>query len=62
MDYYNRLEDPTDEENDMLDLAFGLTETSATLSTFHHSVTLQMVYFFHLFFMDNLAGLASAVK
>lgn len=28
VDYYNRLLDPTDEENDMLDLAFGLTETS----------------------------------
>ncbi|KAI3430088.1 2Fe-2S ferredoxin-type domain-containing protein [Psidium guajava] len=28
MDYYNKLEDPADEENDMLDLAFGLTETS----------------------------------
>ncbi|PQM42627.1 Electron transfer protein 21 [Prunus yedoensis var. nudiflora] len=28
MDHYNKLEDPTDEENDMLDLAFGLTETS----------------------------------
>ncbi|XAR67558.1 Biotin synthase [Bertholletia excelsa] len=28
MKYYNKLEDPTDEENDMLDLAFGLTETS----------------------------------
>ncbi|BBH06868.1 MITOCHONDRIAL FERREDOXIN 2 [Prunus dulcis] len=28
MDYYNKLEEPTDEENDMLDLAFGLTETS----------------------------------
>ncbi|XP_052175501.1 uncharacterized protein LOC127790217 isoform X2 [Diospyros lotus] len=28
IDYYNKLEDPTDEENDMLDLAFGLTETS----------------------------------
>ncbi|KAI4335165.1 hypothetical protein L6164_013835 [Bauhinia variegata] len=27
-DYYNKLEEPTDEENDMLDLAFGLTETS----------------------------------
>lgn len=27
MDQYNKLEDPTDEENDMLDLAFGLTET-----------------------------------
>ncbi|CAI9108952.1 OLC1v1008672C1 [Oldenlandia corymbosa var. corymbosa] len=26
--YYNKLDDPTDEENDMLDLAFGLTETS----------------------------------
>ncbi|XP_058097957.1 uncharacterized protein LOC131242963 [Magnolia sinica] len=26
--FYNKLEDPTDEENDMLDLAFGLTETS----------------------------------
>ncbi|KAL5650937.1 hypothetical protein ACJX0J_036395, partial [Zea mays] len=25
--YYNKLEDPADEENDMLDLAFGLTET-----------------------------------
>ncbi|KAA8540217.1 hypothetical protein F0562_024220 [Nyssa sinensis] len=28
MEYYNKLEDPTDEENDMLDLAFGLTDTS----------------------------------
>ncbi|XP_021772762.1 uncharacterized protein LOC110736767 [Chenopodium quinoa] len=28
VDYYNKLLDPTDEENDMLDLAFGLTETS----------------------------------
>lgn len=28
MEYYNILEDPADEENDMLDLAFGLTETS----------------------------------
>lgn len=28
MDYYNKLQDPTDEENDMLDLAFGLTDTS----------------------------------
>ncbi|KAL0009756.1 hypothetical protein SO802_004864 [Lithocarpus litseifolius] len=28
MEYYNKLEDPTDEENDMLDLAFGLTEKS----------------------------------
>ncbi|TYJ29717.1 hypothetical protein E1A91_A06G086100v1 [Gossypium mustelinum] len=27
MEYYNKLEDPVDEENDMLDLAFGLTET-----------------------------------
>ncbi|KAI8610622.1 2Fe-2S ferredoxin-type domain-containing protein [Chytriomyces sp. MP71] len=26
--YYEKLDDPTDEENDMLDLAFGLTETS----------------------------------
>ncbi|CAI9785983.1 unnamed protein product [Fraxinus pennsylvanica] len=26
--YYNKLEDPTDEGNDMLDLAFGLTHTS----------------------------------
>ncbi|KAJ3194144.1 Cytochrome c oxidase assembly protein cox15 [Irineochytrium annulatum] len=25
--YYDKLEEPTDEENDMLDLAFGLTET-----------------------------------
>ena len=25
--YYNKLSEPTDEENDMLDLAFGLTET-----------------------------------
>eukprot|EP01018_Ginkgo_biloba_P034613 Gb_10751 [translate_table: standard] len=25
--YYNKLQEPTDEENDMLDLAFGLTET-----------------------------------
>ncbi|XP_040381083.1 2Fe-2S ferredoxin-like [Oryza brachyantha] len=28
VNYYNKLQDPTDEENDMLDLAFGLTETS----------------------------------
>ncbi|KAK8914614.1 hypothetical protein KSP39_PZI023462 [Platanthera zijinensis] len=28
VNYYNKLEEPTDEENDMLDLAFGLTETS----------------------------------
>ncbi|ESQ55278.1 hypothetical protein EUTSA_v10026290mg [Eutrema salsugineum] len=27
-EYYDKLEEPTDEENDMLDLAFGLTETS----------------------------------
>ncbi|RIB20555.1 ferredoxin [Gigaspora rosea] len=27
-EYYKKLEEPTDEENDMLDLAFGLTETS----------------------------------
>ncbi|BFZ55023.1 mitochondrial matrix iron-sulfur protein [Savitreella phatthalungensis] len=26
--YYDKLEEPTDEENDMLDLAFGLEETS----------------------------------
>lgn len=28
VDQYNKLTDPTDEENDMLDLAFGLSETS----------------------------------
>ncbi|CAL0330260.1 unnamed protein product [Lupinus luteus] len=28
VEYYNKLEDPIDEENDMLDLAFGLSETS----------------------------------
>ncbi|KAH7655354.1 Biotin synthase protein [Dioscorea alata] len=28
VNYYNKLEDPADEENDMLDLAFGLTQTS----------------------------------
>src|ERR1700759_2642902 len=27
-DYYDRMEEPSDDENDMLDLAFGLTETS----------------------------------
>ncbi|EDO19496.1 hypothetical protein Kpol_1018p24 [Vanderwaltozyma polyspora DSM 70294] len=27
-DYYDALPEPTDEENDMLDLAYGLTETS----------------------------------
>jgi len=27
VEYYNKLQDPTDEENDMLDLAFGLCET-----------------------------------
>lgn len=26
--YYDKLEEPSDEENDMLDLAFGLTSTS----------------------------------
>lgn len=26
-EYYDKLDEPTDEENDMLDLAFGLTET-----------------------------------
>lgn len=26
-EYYDKLEEPSDEENDMLDLAFGLTET-----------------------------------
>jgi len=26
-DHYDKLEEPVDEENDMLDLAFGLTET-----------------------------------
>ncbi|CAN4123158.1 unnamed protein product [Withania somnifera] len=28
VEYYNKLGDPTDDENDMLDLAFGLTDTS----------------------------------
>ncbi|XP_031499098.1 adrenodoxin-like protein 2, mitochondrial isoform X2 [Nymphaea colorata] len=28
MEFYNKLDEPVDEENDMLDLAFGLTETS----------------------------------
>ncbi|CAN6451350.1 unnamed protein product [Victoria cruziana] len=27
-EFYNKLDEPVDEENDMLDLAFGLTETS----------------------------------
>ncbi|KAL1623532.1 mitochondrial matrix iron-sulfur protein [Diplodia seriata] len=27
-DLYDRMEEPDDDENDMLDLAFGLTETS----------------------------------
>ena len=27
-DVYDKLEEPDDDENDMLDLAFGLTETS----------------------------------
>lgn len=27
-DYYDKMEEPEDDENDMLDLAFGLTETS----------------------------------
>ena len=27
-DMYNKMEEPDDDENDMLDLAFGLTETS----------------------------------
>ncbi|KAI8908994.1 2Fe-2S ferredoxin-type domain-containing protein, partial [Gorgonomyces haynaldii] len=27
-EHFDRLEEPSDEENDMLDLAFGLTETS----------------------------------
>lgn len=28
--FYSKLPEPTDEENDMLDLAFGLTETYKT--------------------------------
>ena len=27
-DKYDKMEEPSDDENDMLDLAFGLTETS----------------------------------
>lgn len=27
-EYYNKMDEPDDDENDMLDLAFGLTETS----------------------------------
>lgn len=27
-DFYDKMAEPDDEENDMLDLAFGLTETS----------------------------------
>ena len=27
-DMYDKMEEPSDDENDMLDLAFGLTETS----------------------------------
>ncbi|KAI8986545.1 2Fe-2S ferredoxin-type domain-containing protein [Pilobolus umbonatus] len=27
-EYYDKMEEPSDEENDMLDMAFGLTETS----------------------------------
>lgn len=27
-DYYDKMPEPEDDENDMLDLAFGLTETS----------------------------------
>jgi ferredoxin len=27
-DFYDKIEEPSDDENDMLDLAFGLTETS----------------------------------
>ena len=27
-DFYDRMPEPEDDENDMLDLAFGLTETS----------------------------------
>ena len=27
-DYYDKMPEPSDDENDMLDLAFGLTETS----------------------------------
>ncbi|KAJ3184078.1 hypothetical protein HDU85_001929 [Gaertneriomyces sp. JEL0708] len=30
-EHYDKLEEPSDEENDMLDLAFGLTETYAFL-------------------------------
>ncbi|RZB56848.1 Adrenodoxin-like protein 2, mitochondrial [Glycine soja] len=33
VEQYSKLEDPTDEENDMLDLAFGLTETSIPAAT-----------------------------
>ena len=47
MEYYNKLEEPTDEENDMLDLAFGLTETLVPFSW-----TLQWEFFitFNLYF------------
>ena len=27
-EFYDKIEEPSDDENDMLDLAFGLTETS----------------------------------
>lgn len=36
VEYYNKLEDPTDEENDMLDLAFGLCETWVNLEFNFH--------------------------
>lgn len=39
VEHYNKLEDPTDEENDMLDLAFGLTETWVLL--FSHQLGIE---------------------
>lgn len=33
--YNNELEDPTDEENDMLGLVFGLTETTCIVLFYH---------------------------
>ena len=53
MEQYNKLEDPTDEENDMLDLAFGLSETLVPCMNaiiFHFVRSIQIIIFFCCYF------------
>lgn len=57
MEYYNKLEDPFDEENDMLDLALGLTETCVSLLA-----ELQVFLNFETCADSSFAGPALAAK